>query len=62
MKKLWDYVTKNWKTTLAGVLIGIDGILLKSGVITPEVFGTIVTILGFLGFTAAKDSDKTGTI
>jgi hypothetical protein len=60
MKNLWTFLITNWKTTLSGFLFLIVAVLLKSGTITPEISTIILSVLGFLGFSAAKDADKTG--
>lgn len=52
-KKVWatifNRIVVNWRTTLAGVLTAVLGWLLYDGVITSDVFGVLVMILGFLG-------------
>jgi hypothetical protein len=52
-KKVWatlfNRMITNWRTTLAGILTAVFGWLLYDGVITSDVFGVIVMILGFLG-------------
>lgn len=52
-KQLWatlfNRVVTNWRTTLAGILTAVLGWLLYDGVITSDVFGFFVMILGFLG-------------
>lgn len=53
-------ILKNWKTTLAGVIVGGVGIALSLKYITPEVAASIITIAGALGLVAAKDGNQTG--
>ena len=53
-------ITKNWKTTLAGIIVGGVGIALALHYITPEVAASIITIAGALGLVAAKDGNQTG--
>lgn len=60
MDKLKLYLSKNWKTTIAGAALGVVGILVSSGNITPDQAHVAALILAGLGFTVAKDGDKTG--
>lgn len=53
LKKIWatlyNRLITNWRTTIAGILTAVLGWLLYDGVITSDVFGVLVMILGFLG-------------
>jgi len=53
-------IVKNWKTTLAGILVVVIPVVTQLGYITPEMAGAIVTILTGLGLIAAKDHNVTG--
>ena len=46
---------KNWKTTLAAVIIALSGAATAMNWITPEVLTAILTIAGACGFALAKD-------
>jgi hypothetical protein len=61
MEKLKTYLSKNWKTTLAGVTVGVIGILVQSGVLSAEQAAMVTTIATALGFSVSKDADKTGS-
>ena len=47
----------NWKTSLAGLIVFIAGLLgfIDPKVFTPQVTGAIIAIAGAFGFVAAKD-------
>lgn len=53
LKKVWatifNRLITNWRTTLAGILTAVLGWLLYDGVITSDVFGVLVMVLGLLG-------------
>ena len=51
---------KNWKTTLAGVIVAATGIAVSLHYISQEVATAIITIAGALGLVAAKDGNVTG--
>lgn len=51
---------KNWKTTLAGIVVAGLGIATAMHWISPEVAGAIATIATALGLVVAKDSNVTG--
>ena len=51
---------KNWKTTLAAVIVALIGAAAAMEYITPDVAGAITTIAVSIGLIAAKDSDVTG--
>ncbi len=53
-------IAKNWKTTLAGLLVILIPIAVKLGYITSDMAAAIVTVLTGLGFLAAKDGNVTG--
>jgi hypothetical protein len=55
-----ENITKNWKTTVAGIIVGGVGIALTMHYITPEVATSIITIAGALGLISAKDGNQTG--
>ena len=46
---------KNWKKTLAGVIVAGLGIASAMGWISPEVAGAVLTIATALGLVAAQD-------
>lgn len=61
MQKLKAYLVKNWKTTVAAVVIGVAlPVLVNSGVITADTAGLVTTVATALGFAVAKDGDQTG--
>jgi len=47
----------NWKTSLAGLIVFIAGLLgfIDPKVFTPQITGAIISIAGAFGFVAAKD-------
>lgn len=49
---------KNWKTTVAGVIVAVLAVLTALHYITPEVSGAITTIAVSLGLVAASDTKK----
>lgn len=51
---------KNWKTTLAALIVALIGAATAMEYITPSIAGAIMTIAVSLGLIAAKDSDVTG--
>ncbi|WP_189337091.1 hypothetical protein [Flavobacterium laiguense] len=51
---------KDWKTTLAGVIVGGVAVAIALGYISAEVGAQIIAVAGALGLIAAKDGDKTG--
>jgi len=51
---------KNWKTTLAGVVVAGTGIATALHLITNETAAAIMTIAGSLGLLVAKDGNVTG--
>lgn len=58
---MFKYLIKNWKTTLAGLLIAVLTALKYSGKITPETYEIFLGILSASGLLAAKDSNISGT-
>lgn len=59
-KKLAIYLSKNWKTTLGSVLIGLILILSGADIISADVSEKLIALLTMFGLAAAKDADKTG--
>lgn len=51
---------KNWKTSLAAVIVAGIGVATAMKWITPDIAGAIMTISVALGLVAAKDSNVTG--
>lgn len=51
---------KNWKTTLAGLIVAGVGTAVAMHWISAEVGGAILTIATAVGLIAAKDSNVTG--
>lgn len=51
---------KNWKTTVAGIAIGLTAGLAALHVITAEQAGAVMAALATFGLIAAKDSNVTG--
>lgn len=51
---------KNWKTTVAGILVALNGAAVAMHYYSVEVGGAILTILAAVGFAVAKDSNVTG--
>jgi hypothetical protein len=57
-----ENIIKNWKTTLAGIIVGSIAIAVALGYITPEVGGQITSVCIALGLIVSKDGNKTGVI
>ena len=51
---------KNWKTTLAGVLVGAIALATYMGYVSEDQAAQIVAALTALGLIIAKDNDVTG--
>lgn len=51
---------KNWKTTVAGLAVGLVATLTALHYITAEQAASIIGALSALGLVVAKDSDVTG--
>ena len=47
---------KNWKTTLAAVIVAVIGVATALKYITPDIAGAIMTIAVSLGLVAASDA------
>lgn len=55
-------VTKNWRTTLAGIIVGGVAVAVALGYITAEVGAQITSVCIALGLIVSKDGNKTGVI
>ncbi|WP_337966775.1 hypothetical protein [uncultured Flavobacterium sp.] len=55
-------ITKNWRTTLAGIIVGGVAVAVALGYITAEVGGQITGVCVALGLIVSKDGNKTGVI
>jgi hypothetical protein len=53
------YLFKHWKTTLAGILVGVFTVMLWLGKITAQDYGTLVGMVATIVLLIAKDWDKT---
>lgn len=53
-------MTKNWKTTIAGVLVAVLAAATYFGWLTQDQSLSITSLLTALGLIAAKDSNVTG--
>lgn len=53
-------MTKNWKTTAAGVLVALLAAAFYFGWLTEELWMSITSVLTALGLIAAKDNNVTG--
>jgi len=53
-------MTKNWKTTAAGVLVALLALATYFGWLTEEQGMSITSVLTALGLIAAKDNNVTG--
>jgi hypothetical protein len=53
-------ITKNWKTTLSGVAVGLIAAAAYLGWITSDQAVSITSVLTALGLIAAKDNNVTG--
>jgi len=60
MKKIKNFLVKNWKTSIAGVVVAIATYLKVSNVIDANAFTLIGSLTTAIGLMLAKDSDKTG--
>ena len=60
MKKIKNFLVKNWKTSIAGVIVAIATYLKVSNVIDANAFTLIGSLTTAIGLMLAKDSDKTG--
>lgn len=55
---LYKRLTKNWKTTLAGVIILVSLVLMSFGIITGDQFTAILGAVTAAGLFASKDSER----
>jgi hypothetical protein len=55
-------ILKNWKTTLAGVILAGTSLATSMRYITPEVAQSILVVTASLGFVLAKDNNQTGIV
>lgn len=53
-------MARNWKTTLAAVIIALTGAATAMNWITPEVSTAILTIAASFGLVMAKDHNVSG--
>lgn len=60
MKKLKNFLIKNWKTSIAGVVVAIATYLKVANVIDANTFTLIGSLATAIGLMLAKDSDKSG--
>ena len=60
MKKLKNFLIKNWKTSIAGVVVAIATYLKAANVIDVNAFTLIGSLTTAVGLMLAKDSDKSG--
>ena len=51
---------KNWKTSIAGILVILITVATTLGWITPAIAAAITSLLVSLGLMAAKDNNVTG--
>lgn len=57
-----NFITKNWKTSTAGIIAGVINILPYFGIhVTPELSGAITTIAIVVIGLVAKDGNVSGT-
>ena len=59
-KKLKNFLVKNWKTSIAGVVVAIATYLKVANIIDANAFTLIGSLTTAIGLMLAKDSDKTG--
>jgi hypothetical protein len=55
-----QFLIKNYKTTVPGVVLAMVGFLTATHRITTEAGTMIAGVLGAIGLAGAKDADKTG--
>lgn len=60
MRKFKNFLVKNWKTTIAGVIVAIATYLKVVNIIDANAFTLIGSLTTAVGLMLAKDSDKTG--
>ena len=59
-KKIKNFLVKNWKTSIAGVIVAIATYLKVANIIDANAFTLIGSLTTAIGLMLAKDSDKTG--
>lgn len=60
MKQVGNVLLKNWKTTAAGIVMVIVGVLTHNGALTANEGSLIASVLGGMGLLASKDGNVTG--
>lgn len=61
MQKVYDFLVKNWKTTIVGVLTTVLTYFLSNGSITEHQFQLSIGLLVAIGAVLSKDGDGTIT-
>lgn len=61
MQKVYDFLVKNWKTTIVGVLTTVLTYFLSNGSITEHQFQLGIGLLVAIGAILSKDGDGTIT-
>lgn len=60
MKKLKNFLVKNWKTSIAGVVVVVATYLKVANIVDANAFALIGSLTTDIGLMLAKNSDKTG--
>lgn len=55
MKKLYNFLKSNWKTSIAGLLLAVAAYFNQTGYISTPLLTLITTIVASIGFIFAKD-------